>query len=91
MRDALEGKDIMVEFLKTGNDFTGFALTSGGETLTVNLHADAYLTGAAATNLQTAIDDNAITDISALLTHILSDTVFDITTDTTPSGINVLL
>ena len=90
-RDALEGQDITVDFLKSGNDFTGFTLTSGAETLTVNLHAAAYLTGAAATNLQVAIDDSAIADISALLTHILSDTVFDITTDTTPSGINVLL
>ena len=90
-REALEGKDITVDFLKTGNDFTGFTLTSGDETLTVNLRSNAYLTGAAATNLQAAIDDSAITDISALLTHILTDTVFDVTTDTTPSGINVLL
>ena len=90
-REALEGKDITVDFLKSGNDFTGFTLTSGGETLTVNLYSTAYLTGDAATNLQAAIDDSAITDISALLTHILTDTVFDITTDTTPSGINVLL
>ena len=90
-REALEGKDITVDFLKTGNDFTGFTLTSGDETLTVNLYSTAYLTGDAAANLQVAIDDSAITDISALLTHILTDTVFDITTDTTPSGINVLL
>ena len=89
-RDALEAQNITVDFLKSGDDFTGFTLTSGAETLTVNLHTDAYLTGADATNLQAAIDDNSISDITALLDHILSDTVFDITTDTSPSGINVL-
>ena len=59
-RDALEGQDITVDFLKSGDDFTGFTLISGGETLTVNLRANAYLTGTAATNLQAAIDDSAI-------------------------------
>jgi len=90
-REALEGKDITVGFLKTDddNDFTGFTLTSGGETLTVNLYSN--LTGDAATNLQAAIDNSAITNISALLDHNLTETIFDITTDTTPSGINVLL
>ena len=89
-RDALEGQNITVGFLKSGDDFTGFTLTSGAETLTVNLHANAYLTGTDATNLQAALDDNTISDITALLDHILSDTVFDITTDTSPSGISVL-
>ena len=90
-REALGGQDITVEFVKSGDNFTGFTLTSGGETLTVNLHSNAHLTGTAATNLQAAIDDTTISDISALLSHILSDSIFDITTDTTPSGINVLL
>ena len=90
-REALEGQDITVGWLRSGDDFTGFTLSSGGETLTVNLRSNAYLTGSAATNLQAAIDDATISDISALLSHILSDSVFDITTDTTPSGINVLL
>lgn len=90
MRDALLSKDITVGFTKSGADFTGFTLESGGETLTVNLESDSHLTGTAATALQTAIDTASITDITALLDNILSDTVFDITTDTTPSGINVL-
>ena len=89
-RDALDGQNITVGFLKSGDDFTGFTLTSGAETLTVNLHANAYLTGTDATNLQAALDDNTISDITALLDYILSDTVFDITTDTSPSGISVL-
>ena len=90
-REALEGQDITVDWLRSGDDFTGFTLSSGGETLTVNLRSNAHMTGSAATNLQAAIDDATISDISALLTHILTDSVFDITTDTTPSGINVLL
>ena len=91
MRDALSGKDITVGFTKAGADFTGFTLESDGEILTVNLHSGSHLTGSTATALQAAIDDASISDITALLDNILSDTVFDITTDTTPSGINVLL
>lgn len=89
MRDALASKDITVGFTKSGADFTGFTLASDGETLTVNLHSGSYLTGSTATALQTAIDNASISDITALLDNILGETVFDITTDTTPSGIDV--